>query len=103
MKPALIISTYPDRHSLSKVANQLVRSRIAACVNISRISSVYMWRGKIENSPEYIGLFKTTQKNKKLLKERIMSTHPYEVPEIVEIDVASVNRPYLDWLVESTS
>lgn len=103
MNPVLIVSTYPDKHSLSKVANQLVRSRVAACVNISRVSSVYLWKGKVENSSEYMGLFKTTQKNREALKEKIRSTHPYKVPEIAEIDIASVNKPYLDWLVESTS
>lgn len=103
MKPVLIISTYPDKNSLGKVADQLVRSKIAACVNISRTSSIYMWRGKVESSSEYIGLFKTTQKNKRILKEKIKATHPYEVPEIAEIEVKSVNGPYYDWLVESTS
>ncbi len=103
MKPAMIVSTYPDRRSLARVADQLVRSRVAACVNISRTSSVYLWKGKVESSPEYVGLFKTTQENKDALKEKIRETHPYDVPEIAEIDVASVNRPYLDWLVESTS
>ena len=103
MKPVLIISTYPDKNSLGKIADQLVRSKIAACVNISKTSSIYMWRGKVESSSEYIGLFKTTQKNKKILKEKIRATHPYEVPEIAEIDVTSVNKPYYDWLVESTS
>ena len=103
MKPVLIISTYPDRDTLNKVANQLVSSRVAACVNISKISSVYMWRNKVENASEYIGLFKTTQKNKKTLKEKIKATHPYNVPEIAEIDITSVNKPYLDWLAESTA
>ena len=103
MKPVLIVSTYPDRNSIGKIADQLVRSKVAACVNIMRISSVYMWNGKIENSPEYLGLFKTTKKNSKLLKEKIRTTHPYKVPEIAEIDITSVNRPYYDWLVESTS
>ncbi len=103
MKPALIISTYPDKSRLNKIANQLVRSRVAACVNIYKISSIYMWKGKVENSPEYIGIFKTTHKNKKKLKEMIKTTHPYEIPEIVELDITSINKPYLDWLVDSTS
>lgn len=103
MKPILIVSTYPDKRTLNKIANRLVRSKIAACVNISKVSSVYMWKGKIEDSSEYVALFKTTLKNKKILKKEIAATHPYEVPEIVEIDVTSVNEQYYKWLVESTS
>ena len=103
MKPTIIVSTYPDKKSIVKISNELVRTKIVACVNISKISSIYAWKGKIENTSEYLALFKTTSKNKKILKEKIKSSHPYEVPEIAEIDVNSLNKPYLDWLVNSTN
>lgn len=102
MKPFVLISTYPDKKSISKIANKLVREKTVACVNITKISSVYSWEGKIENSSEFLAIFKTTQKNKKTLKEQIQSTHPYKVPEIAEIDIASINKPYLDWIIQST-
>ena len=103
MKPTIIVSTYPDKKSITKISNELVRKKIVACVNITKISSVYAWKGKIENTSEYLAFFKTTTKNKKILKEKLKATHPYDVPEIVEIDVNSMNKPYLDWLVESTT
>jgi periplasmic divalent cation tolerance protein len=102
MKPTIIVSTYPDKKSILKISNELVKAKIIACVNFSKISSVYAWQGKIENSSEYLALFKTTDKNKKILKEKIKSSHPYDVPEIVEIEVKSINKPYLDWLIDST-
>ncbi len=103
MKPIIIISTYPNKKSITKIANELVQNKIAACVNITKISSIYSWQGKIENTSVYIALFKTTQKNKKSLKEKIKATHPYETPEIAEINIASINKSYLKWIVESTS
>ncbi len=103
MKPVIIISTYPDKKSIIKISNKLVKTKLVACVNITKISSIYAWQGKIENTSEYLAIFKTTNKNKKILKEKIKSTHPYDVPEIVEIDVLSINKPYLDWLVNSTT
>ena len=102
MNPAIIISTYPNRKSANKIANQLVKTKLAACVNISQISSIYTWKGKVENTSEYLAFFKTTQKNKKKLKEKIKSTHPYDVPEIAEINVNSINKSYFKWLVDST-
>jgi len=102
MKPIIIISTYPNKKSITKIANELVQNKIAACVNITKISSIYSWQGKIENATEYIALFKTTQKNKKSLKEKIKASHPYDVPEIAEINITSINKSYLKWLVEST-
>ena len=103
MKPVLIISTYPNKKSILKIANQLVKTKIVACVNISKIDSVYSWNGKIQNSSEYIAIFKTIAKNKTKLKTKITETHPYDVPEIVEIDVTSINKSYLNWLIESTN
>ena len=103
MKSIMIISTYPNKKSITRVANELVKNKIVACVNITTISSIYSWQGKIEKTPEYLALFKTTQKNKKLLKEKIKSTHPYKVPEIAEIDITSINKSYLKWMVESTT
>ena len=103
MKPTIIVSTFPDKKSITKIANEVVKSKLAACVNITKISSIYAWQGKIENTPEYLALFKTTTKNKKTLKEKIKSAHPYDVPEIAEITVDSINKPYLDWLIGSTN
>ena len=103
MKPAIIVSTYPNKKSIIKISNELIKTKIVACVNISKISSIYAWHGKIENTSEYLALFKTTHKNKKILKEKIKSTHPYDVPEIAEVDVTSINKSYLDWLIESTN
>lgn len=101
MVPVMILSTYPNKDEARKIAEILVREKAAACVNISEIFSVYSWKGKIESAPECIAIFKTTDENRDLLKRRIAETHPYDVPEIAEIDVTSVNRPYLDWLAES--
>ena len=103
MKPIIIISTYPNKNSINKIANELVKNKIVACVNITKISSIYSWQGKIKNTSEYLALFKTTQKNKKSLKEKIKATHPYKVPEIAEIDIISINKSYLKWMVESTT
>ena len=103
MKPIIIISTYPNKKSITKIANELVQNKIVACVNITKISSIYSWQGKIENASEYLALFKTTQKNKKSLKEKIKASHPYDVPEIAEINITSINKSYLKWLVESTT
>jgi periplasmic divalent cation tolerance protein len=103
MKPVMIISTYPTKKSISKIADELVKNKTVACVNISKISSVYSWKNKVENTSEYLVIFKTTTKNRTILKKKIKETHPYEVPEIVEIDITSVNRSYLNWLIESTN
>lgn len=103
MKGIVIVSTYPSKKSIQKIANELVRAKLTACVNITKISSVYSWQGKIENADEFLAIFKTTQKNKTKLKSQIKKTHPYKVPEIAEIAMKDLNKSYLQWLVDSTT
>ena len=98
----VIVSTYPDKKSISKIANMIVNKGLAACVNYTKINSVYVWKGKTENTEEFLALFKTTAKTKELLKEEIAKTHPYQVPEIVELKMDSVNESYQVWLMDST-
>ena len=74
-----------------------------ALVNITKISSVYSWKGKIENQNEYLAFFKTTKKNQPSLKKELKNLHPYDVPEIAEINVESINQPYMKWLIDSTN
>ena len=103
MKAVILISTYPNKKSITKIAKELVKNKTSACVNISKISSIYSWEGKIENTSEYLVIFKTTAKNKQLLKKKIQESHPYDVPEIAEVNVTSINKSYLKWLVDSTN
>lgn len=102
-EPAMIVSTYPDKAAASGAAADLVGAGLAACVNISEISSFYSWEGKMmEDEREHIAIFKTTSDRKEELKERIGATHPYDVPEIAEIAISDINGPYMRWLAAST-
>jgi periplasmic divalent cation tolerance protein len=103
VKPVIIVSTFPSKQSVTSIANKLVKKRLVACVNITTISSIYTWKGKIENQNEYLALFKTTKKNQSVLKKELKKLHPYDVPEIAEINVESINQPYMKWLVDSTN
>ena len=102
MVPVILISTFPDKKTITNIANQLVKKKLTACVNITKISSVYSWKGKIENQSEYLALFKTTKTKLRSLKKELEKLHPYDVPEIVEINPKSMNKPYLKWLTDST-
>ena len=103
VKPVIIVSTFPSKQSVMGIANKLVKKKLVACVNMTKISSVYTWKGKVENQNEYLAFFKTTKKNQLILKKELKKLHPYDVPEIAEINVESINQPYMKWLVDSTN
>jgi periplasmic divalent cation tolerance protein len=98
----IILSTYPDQVLARNAARQVVESRLAACVNLVKIESIYTWKGKLEAADEYLAIFKTSSAAAENLKEVIRNQHPYEVPEIIELKPQSINKSYLDWLNTST-
>src|SRR5215510_9887345 len=100
---AIIISTFPDEQSVVDIANWVVRSKLCACVNFSKMRSIYSWQDKIEDQQEFIAFFKTTTKASKKIKTEIARLHPYEVPEIVELRMTDISSPYLRWLLQSTN
>lgn len=101
-KGTIIVSTFPSEESVAEVASKVVARRLCACVNFTKIRSIYSWRGELEDQHEFIALFKTTAKSAGKLKVEIASLHPYEVPEIVELKISDVSKPYLAWLAKST-
>ncbi len=98
----IILSTFPSEESVADVADKVIRNKLCACVNFAKVRSIYSWRGKMEDQPEFIALFKTTTNSARKLKAEIARLHPYEVPEIVELKMSDVSKSYLSWLVEST-
>jgi len=100
----LVLTNLPDRDSAQHMAQSLIESHAAACVNIlSECTSVYRWQGKIENASEVPLLIKTTRSAYPRLQELICSQHPYELPEIVAVSVVSGLPAYMQWVVQETS
>lgn len=98
----IILSTFPSEESVADIAGKVVAGKLCACVNFTKIRSIYSWRGKMEDQQEFVALFKTTAKSAKTLRAEIARLHPYKVPEIVELKMEDVSKPYLLWLIEST-
>jgi periplasmic divalent cation tolerance protein len=98
----LAISTFPDAETARRISNQLVAEKFAACANIlPGVESIYRWKEKIENANETLVFFKLSEDRQAAFQEKLRSLHPYEVPEIVFVPVASGLPDYLRWVAES--
>jgi periplasmic divalent cation tolerance protein len=97
----IIMSTFPDEKSAISVAERLINKKLCACVNLTKVRSLYSWNNKLEDHEEYLALFKSTSSTSEELKSNIERAHPYEVPEIVELKL-NVSSSYMSWLAKST-
>lgn len=87
-----------------EIADKLLESKLVACVNIiEKVKSKYWWEGKIQTDSEALLIIKTGNEKNEKIKSFIKDIHPYDVPEIVFIDVKDVNKPYLDWVLSYIS
>ncbi len=98
---SIVISTFQSKESANKVAKQMVAKKLCACVNITKINSIYFWDNRMQNHAEYLCLFKTILSSK--LMQEIKKVHPYEVPEIVEVKMNTINKDYLSWLMSTAT
>jgi len=95
----VILCTCPDRTTGDSLARALVEERLAACVNLAPgIRSVYRWQNAVETAEEILLIIKTTTAAYPALERRILELHPYEVPEIVCLDVSAGLPAYLEWI-----
>jgi periplasmic divalent cation tolerance protein len=101
-KILLALSTFPDAEIARRISNQLVTERFAACANIlPAVESVYRWNEKIESGSETLVFFKVSEDRQSPFKDKLRSLHPYDVPEIIFVPVASGLPEYLQWVAEN--
>jgi len=102
MRPLIVLTTLGENHDAHDLANDLVEKRLAACVNIvPRIQSVYRWQGSIERDDEQLLIIKTLDERLDELKSVLFARHPYEVPELVVIELDDLGDAYRDWLIDA--
>ncbi|MCH7493238.1 divalent-cation tolerance protein CutA [bacterium] len=97
----VVLCTFPEGEGAGVAARALVERGLAACVNIlPGATSVYRWKGEVEEAAESLLLIKSTPERLPALTAALAKLHPYDVPEIIALPVAGGSPAYLDWVRE---
>ena len=100
----LVLTTASSQEEGRKLANTLVERRLAACVNIlPKVDSIYRWKGKVEESQEFLLLIKTVDSAVPKLRDAIQGLHSYELPECIVLPIEDGSEAYLKWIDESVT
>ncbi|XP_075650515.1 protein CutA, chloroplastic [Castanea sativa] len=102
--PSIVVYvTVPNKEAGKKLAESIVREKLAACVNrVPGIESVYEWKGEIQTDSEELLIIKTRQSLLEALTEHVKANHEYEVPEVISLPITGGNLQYLEWIKSST-
>src|SRR3978361_1809632 len=100
MKQSLFLYiTNPDESHAEQLSRLLLSKKLIACGNMFPISSIYNWKGNVEEGKEFALIAKSCLKLQEKLYEEIKHFHTYETPCIVSYAV-SVNDEYAKWVEE---
>ena len=98
-----VSTTVERKEDADRIAKILVERRAVACAQvIGPIRSTYWWKGRLEESTEWLCVMKTREDLYADLEASLKATHPYEVPEIVAVPVTKGSEDYLRWIEEET-
>lgn len=98
----LIFCTINDLETAKVISRVLVGEKLTACVNIiPKVTSIYFWNDEIVEDGEYLLIAKTKKELFDEVKSMIIELHPYEVAEVISIDINDGSKPYLDWIKNS--
>lgn len=97
----IIYTTNPDIETAKKIASNLINKKLIACANYFPITSLFNWKGEINNEKEIVSILKTNKNNWEKVKKQIKETHPYKVPCIIKIEVES-NSDFNKWINKNT-
>ncbi len=93
-----VMTTIDDSERAAEIARALVEQKLAACVQISPIRSVYRWDGEVQDDPELRLLIKTTRDRYAAVEALLKELHSYDLPAVVALDVAAASPEYADWV-----
>jgi periplasmic divalent cation tolerance protein len=100
----IAFSTFPNGETAQKIARNLVENAVVACANlVPSVESIYFWQEKVETTAEVLAVFKMTAARYSEFESRLRQLHPYDVPEIVRLNIVEGNPDYLRWIEESCS
>jgi periplasmic divalent cation tolerance protein len=95
----VVLMSAPDAATGERIADALVRERLAACASVvPGMTSWFWWEGEVQRASEVLVLMKTAETRVDALVARAADLHPYDVPEVLALPVEAGFARYLSWV-----
>ena len=97
MEVLVMITTESNKKNALRVAKLLLQNKLAACVSIKQIFSIYDWDNDIEETKEFEITIKSKLEFKDYLIEFLNKNSTYDIPQII-YKKYHAEMKYFDWL-----
>ena len=111
--------TCPDEKKARELAHLLLEKKLVACANIiPKMTSLYVWKGEIQEDQECLLFLKGAEKAESLkaskknereeeaqtvfkrIEEEVKKAHPYECPCLISLPITRGSEDFLTWIDE---
>ncbi|MEZ5539003.1 MAG: divalent-cation tolerance protein CutA [Pseudomonadales bacterium] len=99
----VVLTTTSSRAEAEQLAKLLVEQKLAACVQLLPIDSIYTWENTVKQDSEVLMLIKTSKASFVSIEMLIQQHHSYQVPEIIQLPIEQGSSAYLQWLADAVS
>ena len=98
----LLLTTECNKKAAKKIAKLLLKKKLAACVTLKDIYSIYEWKGKVEEVNEVEITIKSKLELKNDLIVFLQKMTSYDVSQIIYKKFNSEQK-YIKWVYKSLS
>jgi periplasmic divalent cation tolerance protein len=102
MSYVVVMATCANGKEAGEITDELLEKRLAACVQATRIQSLFRWKGNIEDAQEVQLMIKARLADFGAIEKLIKEHHSYENPEIIALPIVAGSQAYLDWIRDET-
>jgi periplasmic divalent cation tolerance protein len=102
MKLIVVQTACSSKKEATLISKVLVENKLAACVQISKIESFYIFKDNFCNDKEILLSIKTKKENFKKVQSQIKELHSYDVPEIICVNIENVSKDYKKFIGDNT-
>lgn len=100
-KFSIVYITAGNIDEARRIGRKLVEESLVACANIFPITSIFKWKGNIDEANEFGIMLKTRSDKVEQIETTIKEIHSYDIPCIVSFNIDEGSEEYLKWINES--
>ena len=98
----VVFVTAANKKEAKIIAQDLVKKKLVACVNIvDKIESLFWWKGKVDSGKEALLIIKSRKDKFSRIMKAVKDKHSYDCPEMIALPIVGGYKPYLKWIDES--
>ena len=98
MKIVNLLLTCANDKEAEKISQALLKKHLAVCIKKTKVSSSFLWKGKIDKDNEILLLMDSVEEKFAEIEKEIRKLHSYETFVLMAVPVIKVSKGIEEWM-----